>query len=155
MVLPPPRSSPPPRMTLEELFQALVSRKGRFFLLGVEWIIKPPHPSSSCAKCRRRVQPAPRSGGRSAAGNKYDQNGLNFMILFPLHDSFFLEKLNSSHLVSLLFITTHPTDYCSADSHRVSLTHLTYLIIRILALIISSHLNRSSSVPLCLLKPDT
>lgn len=37
LAFPPLGSSPPPRMTLEELVQGLVSRKRGFFLLGVEW----------------------------------------------------------------------------------------------------------------------
>lgn len=60
------------------------------------------------------------------------------------------------HLVSpLFFITARSTDHYSTDSHRVSLRHLTYLIIRILALIISSHFKCSYSAQICLLKLDT
>lgn len=70
-------------------------------------------------------------------------------------DYLFLEKLSVGHLVSQLFITTHSINYYSAVSHCVSLRHLTYLIIRILVLIISSHFKCSYSAQICLLKLDT
>lgn len=147
-------SSTPPRITLVELFQVLISRKGRFFLLGVGWGIslslflsKTAEGSVACPVILK---------GSLSQGTNTVKDRLDYMISFPLQDWLSASgETELGHLVSQVFVNTHHTDNYSTDSHQVALRQSTYLIIRILVLIISAHIQCSYSVQIFLLKLDT